>query len=137
MLFPYFNEIIILFLGLFIGLFTSFVGTAGGSAIAIYLILILGILPSQTVIAGTMLYVSCLPLALFGIREYYVNKSINFYIGNLMILGLIVGIFYGSKYAFVVNKKIGERYGDKIKYGITSAIYIVLALLYMSKMRET
>jgi uncharacterized membrane protein YfcA len=135
-LFPYMNEVVVALLGLFIGVFAAFVGNPGGSALVTYLILVFGILPSQTVIAGTLLYVSCIPLGLIGLHEYVKNKSVNFYIGNFLILGTIAGIYYGSKYSFVVNKAYGERYGDKLKFGITSVLFLVLSVLYGKRMLE-
>lgn len=126
-----FNEIISTVLGLFVGLYASFVGTTGGSAIMIYLLLILNILPNQTVIAGTMLFVSSIPLGLFGLYEYYKNNKIDYYIGTWIILGLTTGLWFGSKYVFNVNKLIGEKSADKIKFGITALVYALLSGLYV------
>lgn len=126
-----FNEIVSIVLGLFVGLYASFVGTTGGSAIMIYLLLILNIIPSQTVIAGTMLFVSSIPLGLFGLYDYYKNKKIDYYIGTWIILGLTSGLLFGSKYVFVLNNLIGEKSADKIKFGMTALVYAVLSGLYV------
>lgn len=126
-----FNEIISVLLGLFVGCYVSFVGTTGGSAIMVYLLLILNILPNQTMIAGTILMVSSIPLGLFGLYEYYKNNSINYYIGTIIAVGLAAGLLIGSKYAFIVKKLLGEKKGDKIKFGITAVTYAILSVLYL------
>jgi uncharacterized membrane protein YfcA len=77
-----------------------------------------------------MLYVSCIPLAIVGLKSYYDNKQINYYIGNIFIVGIVIGLYFGSKYVFVVNKLYGEKWGDEVKYAITAVIYAVLAVLY-------
>ena len=97
----------------------------------IYLLLILNIIPSQTVIAGTMLFVSSIPLGLFGLYDYYKNKKIDYYIGTWIILGLTSGLLFGSKYVFVLNNLIGEKSADKIKFGMTALVYAVLSGLYV------
>ena len=125
-----FSEIITILLGIFTGLYASFVGTAGGAAIMIYVLQYLNIIKTDTMIAGTMLFVSAIPISLLGLTNYFKHKEINFYIGSLIIIGLSIGIFIGSKYAFIVNDKFGEKYGDKIKNTITALIYAVLASLY-------
>ena len=123
--------IICIFLGLFVGLYSAFTGTTGASAIMVFLLLFLNILPNQTVISGTMLFVSCLPLGLFGIYDFYKSNKINYTIGFAIMLGITAGLFFGSKYAIEVNKILGEKSGDKIKFGVTSFIYGILSLLYL------
>ena len=118
-------------LGLFVGLYAAFVGTGGGVAILIFLLQYWKLIDNVTMIAGTMLFISSIPLGLFGLYDYYIHKEINYYIGGMIILGLIIGIFTGSKLTFFVNNKLGEKGGDKIKNGITAAIYGVLSLLYI------
>jgi len=128
-----FNELFVPLMGLLMGLYGSFVGTTGGSAIAIYLLLILNVFPSQTMLTGTMMFVSSLPLGIFGLYEFYKHKQIDYYVGFLLTIGLCVGLFVGSHYAESVNKVLGEKYGDKIKFGITTFIYTILTALYAHK----
>jgi len=118
-------------LGLFVGLYSAFVGKGGGIAILIFFIQYLNIIDNVTMIAGTMIFISSLPLGLFGLYEYYIHKKINYYIGGMIVLGSIIGIFAGSKMAFFVNDKFGEKSGDKIKNAITAIIYGILSLLYI------
>lgn len=118
-------------LGVFVGLYAAFVGTGGGAAILIFLLQYWKLIDNVTMIAGTMLFISSLPLGLFGLYDYYIHKDINYYVGLMIVLGLIIGIFTGSKLTFYVNDALGEKSGDKIKNGITAAIYGVLTLLYI------
>lgn len=77
-----------------------------------------------------MLFVSSIPLGLFGLYEYHKNKSVDYYIGSFIILGIAIGSFLGAKYSIILNKKIGEAYGDKLKFGVTGVIYMLLSLYY-------
>jgi uncharacterized membrane protein YfcA len=117
-------------LGLFVGLYASFVGTTGGAAIMIFLLQYFHLINSVTAIAGTMLLVSSIPLGIFGLYDYYKRGDIDYYVGALISVGLIVGLIIGSRYAFIVNDTIGEKVGDKLKNGVTAAIYAVLAVMY-------
>jgi uncharacterized membrane protein YfcA len=118
-------------------LYTAFTGTTGATAILIFLLLFLNILPNQTVIAGTMLFVSCLPLGIFGIYDFYKNNKINYTFASAIIVGISVGIYFGSRYAIEVNKILGEKTGDKIKFGLTAFIYGILSLLYLYQLYMT
>jgi uncharacterized membrane protein YfcA len=82
-------------------------------------------------IAGTMLFISSIPLGIVGLPNFYKNGDINFYVGGLVVLGLIVGILLGSKYAYSINDTFGEKMGEKIKNGITGTVYAFLTLLYL------
>jgi uncharacterized protein len=126
-----FNEIVSAALGLMVGLYASFVGTSGGSAIMAYLLLVLHVFSSQTKIVGTMLFISLFPLGIFGMYDYYKNKQIDYYLGLIITLGICVGIYMGSKYTFYINKWLGEKNGDKIKFGLTAIIYAILTVLYV------
>jgi uncharacterized membrane protein YfcA len=120
---------LLVFLGLLCGLYASFVGTTGGAAILIFLLQYLNVL-GVTAIAGTMLFISALPLGIFGLYEYYKHGEIDYYVAGMIIIGLVVGLFVGSQYAFIVNAKLGEKTGDQIKNGLTALVYGVLTLMY-------
>jgi len=117
-------------LGLFTGLYASYVGTPGGSAIMTFLLLQMKIIPSVNKVTGTILLVSCLPLGWFGIYEYYKNKDIDFFYGTLIGIGLIIGLIIGSKTNFIIDGFFGEKYNEKIKLSITSCVFLLLAVLY-------
>lgn len=126
-----FDILISIFLGLFVGLYSAFTGTTGGSAIMVFLLLFLNILPNQTIIAGTIMFVSCLPLGLFGITEFYKTNLINYSVGMAIMVGIVFGIFVGSKYAIESNKILGEKMADKLKFAMTAVVYGILSLLYI------
>jgi uncharacterized membrane protein YfcA len=124
------KEIILILLGLFSGFYASFVGTTGGVAIMIFLLQYFKLVDSVTAIAGTMVFLSALPLGVFGIYNYYIHKDIDYYVALMLIIGIIIGLIYGSKYAFVINDVMGEKTGDKIKNGSTAVIYAIISLMY-------
>jgi uncharacterized membrane protein YfcA len=128
-----YTEIVTLLLGVFIGLYAAFAGTPGGSAIAIYILVSLGIVASPTEMAGTILYISSVPIGLAGVYMYYKKKQVDFYIGTIMIIGMLFGIYYGSKYGLMVNKIWGEKYGNFLKYSVTAVIFTILSVLYSMK----
>lgn len=125
------TELITIFLGLFVGFYVSLLGSGGGGAILVYFLQHLKIINSTTMIAGTMLFISSIPLGIVGLPNFYKNGDINFYVGGLVVVGLIVGILLGSKYAYSVNDTFGEKMGERIKNGITGTVYAFLTLLYL------
>jgi len=122
--------IICVFLGFFTGIYSSYIGTVGGSAIMMYLLLQLKIMPSVNVISGTMLLISCIPLGFFGLYDYYKHNDIHYFYGALIAVGLITGLVIGSKSNFIVDDLLGEKYNSKIKFGVTSIIFFILSILY-------
>lgn len=83
--------------------------------------------------AGTILYISSVPIGLAGVYMYYKKKQVDFYIGTIMIIGMLFGIYYGSKYGLMVNKIWGEKYGNFLKYSVTAVIFTILSVLYSMK----
>ena len=126
-----FTDLTIIFLGLFVGFYVSLLGSGGGGAILVYFLQHLKIINTTTMIAGTMLFISSLPLGIFGLPNFYKNGDINFYVGGLVVVGLIAGIIMGSKYTYSVNDTFGEKMGERIKNGITGTIYAILTVLYL------
>jgi hypothetical protein len=126
-----FLELITIILGLFVGFYVSLLGSGGGGAILVYFLQHFQIINSSTMIAGTMLFISSIPLGIFGLPNFYKNGDINFYVGGLLVIGLIAGILLGSKYAYSVNDTFGEKVGEKIKNGITGTVYAFLTILYL------
>jgi len=126
-----FTELITIFLGLFVGFYAALLGSGGGGAILVYFLQHFKIINTTTMIAGTMLFISSIPLGIVGLPNFYKNGDINFYVGGLVVLGLIVGILLGSKYAYSINDTFGEKVGEKIKNGITGTVYAFLTLLYL------
>lgn len=127
------NEIISCLLGVFVGGFAALIGTTSGSALMLYMLLYLKIIPNVTALTGTLLFISCMPLGLFGVYEYYKHKKIDFYIGTIIAIGIIIGMMVGSRYSFIMNDTFGEKNSDKVKFGITAVSFLILACLYMYK----
>jgi len=125
-----FHELISVMLGFFSGAYGSFFGTSGGAAVLIFGLIALSIVPTPTTLTGTMLFVSSVPLGLVGLYEYHKNKSVDYYIGLFVILGIILGALLGSKYSFLLNKRMGEDFGNKLKHSVTGVVYLLLSFYY-------
>jgi uncharacterized membrane protein YfcA len=125
-----FHELLSVMLGFFSGAYGSFFGTSGGAAVLIFGLMALSIIPTPTTLTGTMLFVSSIPLGLVGLYEYHKNKRVDYYIGAFIILGIVLGAILGSKYSFLLNKQMGEEFGDKLKHSVTGVIYLLLSFYY-------
>jgi uncharacterized membrane protein YfcA len=125
-----FHELISVMLGFFSGAYGTFFGTSGGAAVLIFGLIALNIIPTPTTLTGTMLFVSSIPLGVVGLYEYHKNKRVDYYIGAFIILGIMMGAFLGSKYSFIVNKQMGEDFGNKLKHSVTGVIYLLLSFYY-------
>ena len=128
-----FHEIISILLGLLSGLYGSFVGTSGGAALMIYLLMVLKIVADEATLIGTLLLISSVPLGLFGLYEYNKQGKVDYYIGAFLILGISVGAFFGAKYAFVLDKTMGVEFSTKFKAILTGIVYSILSVTYFYK----
>ena len=108
-----------------------FVGSGGGAAIMMLLLVSPYILPSVTIMAGTLFLATCIPLGAFNVYDFYENNQIDFGVATALVLGLLVGATIATKSVFYFNKLIGEKNADIIKYKITSATYAILAIVYI------
>lgn len=128
-----FHELISVLLGLFAGLYGAFVGTSGGGALMIYMLMVLKIVANDATLIGTMLFLSCIPLGIFGVYEYYKHGQVDFYIGAFLALGIASGSFFGAKYAFVLDETMGAEFSAKFKAIITGVVYAGLSITYFYK----
>jgi uncharacterized membrane protein YfcA len=118
-------------MGLFVGLYVSLLGSGGGAALLVYFLRHFKIITSTTMIAGTMLFISSIPVGIVGLPNFYNNGDINFYIGTFIIAGLITGILLGSIYPNYIDETFGKKLGEKVKNGVTATIYAILTVLYV------
>ena len=128
-----FHEVVSILLGLLSGLYGSFVGTSGGAALMIYLLMVLKIVADEATLIGTLLLISSVPLGLFGLYEYNKQGKVDYYIGAFLILGISVGAFFGAKYAFVLDKTMGVEFSTKFKAILTGIVYSILSVTYFYK----
>jgi uncharacterized membrane protein YfcA len=128
-----FHEVISVLLGAFSGFYGSFIGTSGGAALMIYLLMVLNIVSDNSTLIGTLLLISSVPLGLFGLYEYNKQGKVNYYIGAFLVLGVAFGAFMGAKYAFVLDKVMGVEFSTKFKAILTGAVYSILSITYFYK----
>ena len=131
-----FNEIIIVLLGLFVGVYASLIGGVAGSALMMYIFLHYDIIKPYDKLNGTIIFISCIPFALVGLYEYYKHKSIDFYSGLILIIALSIGMFFGSKYNFVLNDMFGVKAMTNFKYIFSSVMFALLSILYFYEYKQ-
>ena len=118
-------------LALFATLYGAFVGSAGGIAIMMLLMIYLNVLPSVTIMIGTLTLAAAIPLSSVSLYEFYKNNMIDYWAGAAIITGYAIGGIIGAKSTFQLNKLIGEKDADIIKYKITAPTYGILTLVYI------
>ena len=125
------NYVIAFFLASFATLYGAFVGSAGGIAIMMLLMVYLKVLPSVTVMIGTLTLAACIPLSSVSFYEFYKNNKVDYWAGAAIVSGYAIGGLIGSKTTFYFNDLIGEKDADIIKYKITAATYAILTMVYI------
>lgn len=88
--------IILIVIGIVAGLISGLVGIGGGIVIAPALVLFLGF--SQKLAQGTTLALLIPPIGIFAALEYYKQGYVNLYAAGLIIIGFLVGSFFGARY---------------------------------------
>jgi uncharacterized membrane protein YfcA len=112
--------IILLLIGLAAGLLSGMVGVGGGIIIVPCLIFFLGF--TQKTAQGNSLGLLLLPLGVLGVMNYYREGHVDYKVVLVMALGFILGNFFGSKWALMLND-------DKLK-----KIFAIIMLLAAAKM---
>ena len=113
-------------LGLFCGLFLGVTGIPPTGLILLALdMLKIGDYKSNL---GAILFLNLFPITIGSTYEFYKSKQINFSLGFILLLTIILGSFIGSK--FVVGEKAFLSTKD-VKY-ITAylALFVGVAFLY-------
>ena len=106
-----FNIILICLLGIIIGIMSGVTGILFTGFIIVFLNHIN--VGDYKTILGTTLYVTLFPLTIGAVIEFYRAKKINFIVGNLLLITIIIGSYIGSK--LVLNNKYSLT-EKKIKY---------------------
>ena len=76
---------------------------------------------------GTILFLNLFPLTLGSVWEFYKAKQINFKMGLILLVSIIIGSFMGSK--MVVGNSSVTISEKSIKY-ITSALGFIIGTLF-------
>ena len=77
-------------------------------------------------ILGTVLYVILFPLSIGSVWEFYKAKKINFFVGNVLLVAMVVGSFFGSKLVLDERFQLSEK---TIKY-ITAVMTLIASALF-------
>jgi uncharacterized membrane protein YfcA len=77
-------------------------------------------------IMGTVLYVLLFPLTFGSIWEFYKAKKLNFFVGNILILTMVIGSYFGSKLVLDERFKLTEK---TIKY-ITAVMTFIFSIVF-------
>ena len=115
-----------IFIGLTSGLMTGITGV-GPNGIILLLLSVMPFVKDYKTIVGTMLYILLFPVTLFAVIDYYNNKKINFLAGNIIVVGVLVGSFIGSKIALNQQFKMSE----KTKKYLTAGILFTLGSFFL------
>lgn len=114
--------LLLIFIGLFAGAMSGFIGIGGGVIMVPALVYIMGL--SQLEAQGTSLILMLPPIGILAVMNYYKAGEINVTYGIIIALAFIVGGFFGSKLALRMNEDL-----IKIIFGIL-LLYISFKLIY-------
>ena len=119
-----FNTIFVGLIGLISGLL---LGLTGILPLGFFIILLkyLNVGDYKTIL-GTVLYVILFPLSIGSVFEFYKAKKINFFVGNILLITMAIGSYFGSKLVLDERFKITEK---KIKY-ITAILLLFSSMLF-------
>ena len=118
------NIIFICLIGLITGLFS---GMTWFFPLGLFIVLFkyLGVGDNETII-GTVLYLLLFPLSIGSVWQFYKSKKINFIIGNILLITIMIGSYFGSKLVLDERYKLTEK---TINY-ITSFITFIASVVF-------
>jgi len=113
-------------LGLFTGLFLGITGIAPTGIIVLALdYLKIGDYKTNL---GTVLFLNLFPISIGSVYQFYKSKQINFSVGFILLLFLMLGGFIGSK--FVAGDKNLTFSAKQIKY-ITAYLSFITGIIFL------
>ncbi|HMO31936.1 MAG TPA: sulfite exporter TauE/SafE family protein [Lacibacter sp.] len=98
----------ILLIGLAAGMLGGMVGVGGGLIVVPALVFFFGF--SQHAAQGTSLGLLVLPVALFGMLNYYKQGYVDFRVVGLLAISFMVGSYFGSKWALSLPQETIKKY---------------------------
>ncbi|MBU3660057.1 MAG: sulfite exporter TauE/SafE family protein [Flavobacteriales bacterium] len=113
--------IILVFIGLFAGILSGFVGVGGGIIIVPALVFFLGLTQHQA--QGTSLFVLSMPVVLFAVINYWKTDNVNWKFGLIVASTFVVGAYIGSKLSLKLSPGM-----VKLVFGILLA-YVSVRLI--------
>jgi len=119
-----FNTIFVALIGLISGLLLGITGILPlGFFIILFKFLNVG---DYKTILGTVLYVILFPLSLGSVWEFYKAKKINFFVGNILIITMVIGSYFGSKLVIDEHFQFTEK---TIKY-ISAVMTLIASIIF-------
>ena len=99
--------IILIFIGMFAGGMSGFLGIGGGILVIPALVLLLGF--SQKAAQGTSLALLLPPIGILAVINYYKADYVDLKAAFIMALAFIVGSYFASKYITLVPEYIVKK----------------------------
>lgn len=93
--------IVLVFIGVFAGILSGFVGVGGGIVIVPALVYILGM--SQHSAQGTSLLLMIPPIGILAVMNYHKAGEMNWTYGAIIATFFVVGAYFGSKISLKLN----------------------------------
>jgi len=93
--------IILLFIGVFAGMLSGFVGVGGGIVIVPALVFFLGFTQHQA--QGTSLAMMIPPIGLMAVYNYHKAGHVNMTAAAILCITFFVGAFFGSKLSIAMD----------------------------------
>lgn len=89
------KDLIAILIGSLFGFFSGFTGY---SSVGILLagLSIFSLVKDYQTIVGTSLYAIMFPFSVFAVLHHYKHNTINFHIGNILVISMIIGVGVGT-----------------------------------------
>lgn len=114
--------IYLIFIGVFAGIASGFIGIGGGIIIVPGLIYLVGL--SQIQAQGTSLALMLPPIGILAFMHYYKQGNVDLKVAGIVAVTFIIGGFLGAKLAHKINQNI-----VKIVFGILMLL-IALKMIF-------
>jgi len=114
--------VILIFIGIFAGVASGFVGVGGGIVIVPALVYMLGV--SQHMAQGTSLLLMLPPIGILAVMNYYKAGEVNVTYGIIIACAFVIGGWIGSKLALRLSPAT-----VKLAFGILM-LYVAVRMVY-------
>jgi hypothetical protein len=114
--------ICLVFIGVFAGMLSGFVGVGGGVVIVPALVYLLGL--SQHSAQGTSLLLMIPPIGILAVMNYHKAGEMNWTYGGIIAVFFVVGAFFGSKISLKLNPAT-----VKLIFGVLM-LYVASRMIY-------
>jgi len=120
-----FVTVIEIIIGLFVGIILGITGLAATSIILLIMSLLK--IGDYKTILGSVLFIQLFPITIGSIYQFYKAKKIDFQLGFILLISVVIGSIIGSK--LVLNKE--NPLSEKIIDYITSAVGFIIGISFL------